>query len=212
MRVPAKVESALRVGSAIEHHPFDVGVGDVAGKLPNLHSTGPGLRGDLRAFKLTCWMFWKSQPEACCLGTCGHIPAVGIVGVRDPEGGRRVVGRKQLVGGSLTILTWSASVDSDYCICRITGPVGMAPGQYPQVVQILVAVFNAIFEEVAVTDVVEGHIVLNPDIVRTMYRHAATVGVVNRRVLYVLSLRIANQMPMDRIPRKVLVLTHSKEL
>ena len=60
MRVPAKVESALRIGSAIEHQPFDVGVGDVAGKLPNLRSTGPGLRGDLRAFKLTCWMFWKS--------------------------------------------------------------------------------------------------------------------------------------------------------
>ena len=27
-----------------------------------------------------------------------------------------------------------------------------------------------------------------------------------------LALRIANQMPMDRIPREVLVLTHSKEL
>ena len=60
MRVPAKVESALRIGSAIEHQPFDIGVGDVAGKLPHLHSTGPGLRGDLRAFKLTYWMFWKS--------------------------------------------------------------------------------------------------------------------------------------------------------
>src|SRR5688572_66711 len=175
MRVPAKVESALRVGSAIEHHPFDVGVGDVAGKLPKLRSTGPGLRGDLRAFKLTCWMFWKSQPEACRLGTCGHIPAVGIVGVRDPEGGRRVVGRKQLVGGSLTLT--ASSVGSDDCICRITGPVGMALGQYPQVAQILVTVFNAIFEEVAVTDVVVRHIVLNPHMICTVYRHTAAEGV-----------------------------------
>ena len=104
------------------------------------------------------------------------------------------------------------SVDADYGICRITGPVGMALGQYPQVVQILVAGFNAIFEEVAVTDVVVGHIVLNPDIVRTVYRHTAAVGVVNRRVLNVLPLRIANQMPMDRISRKVFVLAHPKEL
>jgi hypothetical protein len=57
MRVPAKVESALRIASAIEHQPFDVGVGDVAGKLPNLRSTGPGLRSDLRAFKLARWVF-----------------------------------------------------------------------------------------------------------------------------------------------------------
>ena len=87
----------------------------------------------------------------------------------------------------------------------------MAPGQDPQVAQLLVAVFHAIFEEVAVTDVVVGHIVLNPHIVRTVYRHTAAVGVVNRRVLDVLPLRIANQMPMDRVSRKVLVLTHSKE-
>src|SRR6187401_2220067 len=119
MVVPAKVESTLRIGSAIEHQAFDVGVGDVAGKLSKLDSTGPGLRGDLRAFKLTCWMFWESHPEACCLRTCGHIPAISIVGVCDPEGGRRVVGRKQLVGGSVTILTWSASVDSDDGICRV---------------------------------------------------------------------------------------------
>ena len=72
------------------------------------------------------------------------------------------------------------SVDSDYCIRRITGPGGMALGQYPQVAQILVAVLHAVFEEVAVTDVVVSHIVLNPDIVRTMYRHAATEGVMNR--------------------------------
>src|SRR6478672_3415470 len=103
MRVAAKVESALRIGSAIEHQPFDVGVGDVPGKLPNLRSTRPGLRGDLRTFELAGWMLWKRDPEACGLRTCGDIPAVGVVGVRDPEGGRRVVGRNQLVGGSLTL-------------------------------------------------------------------------------------------------------------
>src|SRR6185369_5832643 len=99
---PAKVEFALCIVAAIEHQPVDAGVRDVAGKLLHLHTTRPGLRSDLCAFKLTRWMFWESHPEACCLRTCGHIPAVSIVGVRDPEGGRRVVGRNQLVGGVLT--------------------------------------------------------------------------------------------------------------
>src|SRR4051794_5131012 len=111
MRVPAKVESALGIRSAIEHHPFDVRVSGVAGELPNLRSTGPRLRGDVRAFELTCWVLWKRQPEACGLGTCGYIPAVDVVRVRDPEGGRRVVGRNQLVGGRLTLR--SPSVDAD---------------------------------------------------------------------------------------------------
>src|SRR5579863_2138656 len=69
IRVPAQVEFALRIGSAIQHQPFDVGVGDVAGKLPKLRSTGPGSLTDLCAFKLTRWMFWESHPEACCLRT-----------------------------------------------------------------------------------------------------------------------------------------------
>src|SRR5215472_5908775 len=127
MRVPAKVEFTLRTGSAIKHHPVDVGVGDVAGKLPQLRSTRPGSLTDLCAFKLTRWMFWQSDPEACLLRTCGHIPAVSIVGVRDPEGGRRVVGRNQLIGG---ILTGPGAVN---CICRITGPGRVTFGQHPEV-------------------------------------------------------------------------------
>ena len=102
MRVPAKVEFTLCIGSAIEHQPVDVGVGDVAGKLLQLRPTRPGPRTDLRAFKLTRWMLRQSHPEACCLRTRGHIPAVSIVGVGDPEGGHRVVGRNQLIGGILT--------------------------------------------------------------------------------------------------------------
>src|SRR5262245_65850641 len=43
--VTAKVEFALCVGSAIQHEPFDVGVGDVAGKLPEFQSTRPGPSG-----------------------------------------------------------------------------------------------------------------------------------------------------------------------
>src|SRR5580698_9167794 len=102
MRVPAKVELTLCIRSAIEHQPIDVGVRDVAGKLLQLHTTRPGGLTDLCPFKLTRWMFRESQPEARCLRTRGHISAVSIVGVRDPEGGRRVVGRNQLVGGILT--------------------------------------------------------------------------------------------------------------
>jgi hypothetical protein len=102
MRVPAQVEFPLRIGSAIKHQPVYVGVGDVAGKLTQLHATRPGLRTDLRAFKLTRWMFRQSDPEAGRLRTRRHIPAVRLVGVGDPEGGGRVVGRTQLIGGILT--------------------------------------------------------------------------------------------------------------
>ena len=80
MRVPAKVEFTLCIGAAIDHQPVDVGVGDVAGKLLQLHPTGPSSLTDLCAFKLTRWMFWESHPEACCLRTCGHIPAVSMSG------------------------------------------------------------------------------------------------------------------------------------
>ena len=92
------------------------------------------------------------------------------------------------------------------------GVAGMALGQDPQVVHELVAVLHAVFEEEAVTDVVVGHVVLNAQVIRAMHGHAAAVGVVNRGVLDVLPLRIADQMPVDRIPGKIHVLTHAIEL
>ena len=88
----------------------------------------------------------------------------------------------------------------------------MTLGQDPQVVHELVAVLHAVLQEEAVTNVVVGHVVFNVQVICAMHGHAAAVGVVNRRVLDVLPLRIADQMPMDRIPRQMHVLTHAIEL
>ncbi len=57
-----------------------------------------------------------------------------------------------------------------------------------QVVHELVAVLDAVFEEEAVTDDVVGHVVLDPQVVGAVHRHAAVVGVVDGRVLDVLAL------------------------
>jgi hypothetical protein len=88
----------------------------------------------------------------------------------------------------------------------------MALGQDRQVVHDLVVVLHAVFKEEAVTNIVVGHVVFNAQVIRAMDGHAAAVGVANRRVPDVLPLRIADQMPMDRIPGQMHVLTHAIEL
>ena len=50
-----------------------------------------------------------------------------------------------------------------------------------EVLHELVAVLDAVFEEEAVTDGVVGHVVLNAQEVRAVHRHAAVVGVMERR-------------------------------
>ncbi len=98
---------------------------------------------------------------------------------------------------------------------RLVGSHGlrrMALGLDRQVADELVAGLDAVFEEEAVTDGVVGHVVLNLQIIRAMHGHAAVVGVVDRGVLDVLPLGIADQMPVDRIPGQVHVLTHAIEL
>ena len=76
----------------------------------------------------------------------------------------------------------------------------------------LVAVLNAVFEEEAVTDDVVGHVVLDMHEVRAVHRHAAVVGVVDRRVLDVLALCIADQMPVNRVAGQRQVLAHAVQL
>jgi hypothetical protein len=88
----------------------------------------------------------------------------------------------------------------------------MTLGQDPQVVHELVAVLHAVLQEEAVTNVLVGHVVFNAQVICAMHGHAAAVGVVNGGVPDVLPLRIADQMPMDRIPRQMHVLTHAIEL
>ena len=80
-----------------------------------------------------------------------------------------------------------------------------------QVVHELVAVLRAVFEEEAVTDGVVGHVVFDVQKIRAMHGHTAVVGVMKRRVLDVLPLRVADQMPVDRISGESHVLAHSIE-
>ncbi len=88
----------------------------------------------------------------------------------------------------------------------------MALGLDRQVVHELVAVLDAVFQEEAVTDGVVGHVVLDDHVIGAVYGHAAVVGVVERGVLDVLPIRIADQMPVDRIARQLQVLAHAIEL
>ena len=81
-----------------------------------------------------------------------------------------------------------------------------------QVVDELVTVLRAVFEEEAVTDGVVGHVVLHAQEVRAMHGHAAVVAVVDRGVADVLPLCVADQVPVDRIAGKSQVLAHAIEL
>ena len=56
----------------------------------------------------------------------------------------------------------------------------MALGLDAEVVDELVAGLDRVFEEEAVAHGVEGHVVLDPQIVGAVHRHAAAVGVVDR--------------------------------
>ena len=88
----------------------------------------------------------------------------------------------------------------------------MTLGLDRQVVDELVAVLDAVFHEEAVTDGVVGHVVLDVQVVGAVHGHAAVVGVVDRGVLDVLALRVADQMPVDRIAGERQVLPHALEL
>ena len=67
----------------------------------NLRSTRPGGLADLRAFELTVRVLRQGQPETCRVGTRGHVVAVDVVRIGDPESRHRVVRRQQDVLGVL---------------------------------------------------------------------------------------------------------------
>ena len=63
------------------------------------------------------------------------------------------------------------------------------------------------------TDVIVGHVVLHRQVIRTVHRHAAAVGVMDGSVLDVLPLAsIADQMPVNGVASQVHVLTHAVQL
>src|SRR5688572_13303527 len=76
-------------------------MGRVALELLDLGSTWPGLPTDLRAFELTHSVLRKGEPETCRVGTCGHVVAVRVVRIGDPETRHRVVGGQQDILGIL---------------------------------------------------------------------------------------------------------------
>src|SRR6185503_2076222 len=83
--IPADGEMAIRPGGAITHEPVKVRMGDVALELADLRATRPGGLADLRAFELTRRMLREGEPETCRIGTRGHVVAVGVVRIGDPE-------------------------------------------------------------------------------------------------------------------------------
>jgi hypothetical protein len=88
----------------------------------------------------------------------------------------------------------------------------MTLGLDPEVADKLVAVLDAVFHEEAVTDGVVGDVVFNAQEIRAVHGHTAVVGVVDRGVLDVLPLRVADQMPVDRIAGLGQMLAHAIEL
>jgi hypothetical protein len=145
------------------------------------------------------------------VGTRGHVVPVDVVRIGDPESGRRVVRGNQDILGGLAIRSRSMLPGRGE-VCRHARRVRMTLGQYPQVVHELVAVLHGVFEEEAVTNVVVGHVVFNAQVIGAVHGHATAVGVVDRGVLDVLTLGVADQMPVDRIPGQMHVLAHAIEL
>ncbi|MBT6041877.1 MAG: hypothetical protein HOH14_00125 [Gammaproteobacteria bacterium] len=82
-----------------------------------------------------------------------------------------------------------------------------------QIADVLVAGLHAVFHEEAVAHSIVGHVVLNLQVVGAMHRHAAVVGIVDRRVPDVLaSASVPDKVPVDRIAGKFQILAHAIEL
>ena len=81
----------------------------------------------------------------------------------------------------------------------------MTLGLNREVLDVLVAVLDAVFEEEAVTHGVVGHVVLDAQVVRAVHGHAAVVRVVDRGVPDVLTLASPSDASgSDTAPAQVL--------
>src|SRR5579872_918987 len=101
--MPADGEMAIRPGTTVEQETVKVRMGGVALELPHPGSTRPGCLADLGAFELTSRMLRQGEPKTGRVGTCGHVVAVNIVRIGDPESRGRVVGRDQDILGVLAV-------------------------------------------------------------------------------------------------------------
>src|SRR5678816_4490732 len=92
---------AIGPGGAVTHETVKVRMGDVALELAELRATRPGGLADLRAFELARRMLREGQPETCRVGTRGHVVAVDVFRIGDPERRHRVIRRDQDILGVL---------------------------------------------------------------------------------------------------------------
>src|SRR5688572_7315689 len=82
--IPADGELAIGPGSAVTHEAVEVRMSDVALELAELRATRPGVPADLRAFELARRMLREGPPEACRVGTRGHVVPIDVVRIGDP--------------------------------------------------------------------------------------------------------------------------------
>src|SRR4029077_11204199 len=79
--IPADGEIAIGPGGAVAHETVEVRMGDVALELAELRATWPRSLADLRAFELARRMLREREPEACRVGTRGHVVAIDVIRV-----------------------------------------------------------------------------------------------------------------------------------
>src|SRR5690606_34418358 len=91
----------------------------------------------------------NSEPEADLVGARGHVIAVAIVGVRNPERRDGVVRRDQDVRGSLAL----RGLVREHEVGRLTGQHRVALGLNPQVAYDSITRLDAVLHEEAVPDV-----------------------------------------------------------
>src|SRR5262245_48792846 len=153
--IPADGEFAIGPRRAIAHETVKVRMGDVALELAELHATWPRSLADLRAFELTRRMLREGEPETCCVRTRGHVVAVRVVRVGDPERRHRVVRWDQdilgVLPGGLEVQAVRARSERGE-VGRVAGLGRMTLGLDRQVADVLVAGLDAVFEKEAVTD------------------------------------------------------------
>src|SRR4030095_824619 len=83
--ISADGEMAIAPGGAVAHETVKVRMGDVALELAELRATRPGCLADIRALELARRMLREGEPETCRVGTRGHVVAVGVFRIGDPE-------------------------------------------------------------------------------------------------------------------------------
>ena len=189
----------------------------VAPEFTQWRTARPGVEAVFRSQKGALRVLRQRKPEAGLIGTGGHVVDEGVVRIGDPVSRHRVVGRQQRVRAGHAGLPDGLTTSADFAvgseIDRYAGLAHVALHLDRQVVHVLIAGLDAVFEEETVTNDVVSHVVFHAHVVGAMHGDAAVEGVVDRGVLDVLAFAgFAHQMPVNRIARQFKMLTHAIEL